>query len=248
MSPKTARYYLKKNWPLCCTAALTRYIPDFTQHLWMKTADGGLAAVMYAPNVVETELAATKVKITTVTDYPFGENLKLTIVPAKPSAFPLRLRMPEWCTATSVAVNGEKMSAAVMDGFMTVNREWTAGDVVALTFPMKPFVTTGRDRNKGDPGTPWCAVSAGPLLFACNLEGVDENTLKPGVKTDMRLDPVEVAKTAKLERHPMPARWRWEPDQMPVTVSVPSDSGGLRLVPYGSTCLRISMFECDGER
>ena len=240
--PVSARYYLKKNWPLCCTASLCRYLPDFVQHLWMKTPDGGLVATMYAPNVLTTSLGKETVCVRTETDYPFGETLKLTVEPSKPLSFPLKLRLPGWCAAPAVAVNGKPVRTAGTDGFVSLVRTWTSGDVVTFTFPMKPVVETGLDRNKGDPGVPWCAVSAGPLLFARHLEGMDENTLRPNLKTDWRLNPSAVAAEAKLVWRTMPGKWCWTPDRMPVRMIVPTDSGKIELVPYGSANLRLSMF------
>ena len=240
--PASARFYLKKNWPLCCTAALTRYIPDFVQHAWMATPDGGLAATLYMPCAVTAVAGGVKTAVRETTDYPFGETIRLEIAPERPAEFPLLVRLPDWCGAPSVKVNGEAVPTTAEKGFVRIARTWKAGDAVELAFPMKPVVTTGRDRNKGDPGTPWCAVSAGPLLFARNLPGMDENRLRPGVPADYALDPKAVAEGARLWRRPMPKKWTWLPEAMPVSITVPASNGTLDLVPYGSTCLRVSMF------
>ena len=96
-----------KHWPLCCTAALTRILPGFVQWMWMKPRDGGLAAVLYGPNTLETDLGGTAVRIETTTDYPFHETLQMRIEPAQPLRFPLKLRVPEWCANPSIAVNGD---------------------------------------------------------------------------------------------------------------------------------------------
>ena len=38
----------------CCTANMHQGWPKFASHLWMKSADGGLSAICYAPCVIET--------------------------------------------------------------------------------------------------------------------------------------------------------------------------------------------------
>ena len=59
LSPKSFIYswgnptnctFQRSHHPLCCTAGVNRIVPLFTQHLWMKSAEGGLTAVLYAPN------------------------------------------------------------------------------------------------------------------------------------------------------------------------------------------------------
>ncbi len=240
--PASARFYLVKQWPLCCTAALTRSIPDFVQHLWMATPDGGLAATLYAPNTLTTQVNGVATTIRTVTDYPFGEVIRLEVAPEQPVEFPLYVRIPAWCGQPVVKVNGVPVADAPVAGFVPLVRKWSRGDVIELAFPMEPVVETGRDLNAGEPGTPWCAVSAGPLLFARDIPGLDENTVKPGEKTDWKIDPDCVAADAVLHRGTMPGKWAWSADAAPLRMEVPSDAGPLDLIPYGFTRLRVSMF------
>ena len=162
--------YRRKHWPLCCTAALVRILPAYVQAMWMKPAAGGLAATLYAPNTLETELDGVAVAVETKTAYPFDETLELEVKPAKPLKFPLRLRVPEWCAQPRIALNGEAAAARFSDdGFATLDREWRPGDVVSLRFPMAAKAETARDYNDG--GKPYCSVSFGPLLFAHGLDG-----------------------------------------------------------------------------
>ena len=180
-------------------------------------------------------------RIETKTDYPFNETLAMTVSPAKPLAFPLRLRVPEWCANPRIAVNGNAQDLAVgADGFAVIKREWKAGDTVALTFPMAPKVETMRDFNDG--GKPYCSLTCGPLLFAYGLPAQDDNPPAPGARTDWRLDSTRAAADAQVVRSPMPAKWDW-PLAAPVKLKTKAADGSpLELVPYGCTKLRISMF------
>ena len=234
--------YKTKHWPLCCTAALARLLPGYVQWMWMKPAAGGLAATLYAPNVLETEVDGTSIRIATNTDYPFNETLEMTVSPAKPVAFPLRLRIPEWCVNPRIAVNGTQVSLDVHDdGFATLDRTWSAGDTVALRFPMAPKAETMRDFNEG--GTPYVSVSCGPLLFARGIPEQDENTPLPGARTDgWRLDSTRVLMDARVVRLPMPAQWNW-PSDAPMRLTVKDADGvPLELVPYGCAKLRVALF------
>ena len=240
----TGRAYKTKHWPPCCTAALARILPGYVQWMWMKPASGGLAATLYSPNTLETELEGTSVRIETKTDYPFNETLEMKVSTAKPLKFPLKLRVPGWCVNPSIAVNGDVQNLHVgADGFAVVDREWKTGDSVSLRFPMTPKVETMRDYNDG--GKPYCSLTCGPLLFAYGLPEKNDNEAKPGVRTDWRLDSSHVLADTQVVREAMPAMWDW-PLAAPLRLNVKSvDGESLELVPYGCTKLRISMFPDD---
>ena len=70
--------------------------PKFVENLWMRTSDGGLAAIAYAPSRVETRLGGKPVVITLATDYPFDDTLRFTIEAPERVSFPLKLRIPAW--------------------------------------------------------------------------------------------------------------------------------------------------------
>ena len=240
--------YKRKHWPLCCTAALARILPGYVQWMWMRPADGGIAAVLYGPNALETEIAGAAVRIETETAYPFDETVALTVRPEREIAFPLKLRIPAWCGKPEVAVNGKVLGGAdvppVRNGFVSLDRTWRAGDRVTLRFPMKPTVTTAQDVNQGGKRT--CSISLGPLLFAYAIPSKDENTPLPDARADWSLDSRRVLADAEVMRSPMPGEWRWQEDA-PVKVSVKASTGErLTLVPYGCARLRVSMFPDSG--
>lgn len=233
--------YQRKHWPLCCTAALARILPGYVQWMWMKPATGGLAAVLYGPNSLATEVVGTALRIETETAYPFDETIALTVRPEKTTAFPLRLRIPAWCDQPEIAVNGERLGGVpIQNGFATIERPWADGDQVTLKLPMAPQVERVVDANQG--GKPYCAVTAGPLLFAWAVPAKDENTPLADVRTDWALDSKRILSGAQIVRTAMPRVWDW-PEDAPIKVSVKTTDGhDLSLVPYGCARLRVTLF------
>lgn len=63
-------------------------------------------------------------------EYPLSLNTKIEILGG--STGNIRLRIPEYATETSVYVNGEKYTAPLSDGFMTVSREMKSGDTIEI--------------------------------------------------------------------------------------------------------------------
>ena len=228
------------HWPLCCTAALTRILPGYVQWMWMKPSAGGLAATLYGPNTLVSDVNGTPVVIETKTAYPFEESVEMSVRPQGEVRFPLSLRMPDWCKEPELTVNGEKPEFAVRDGFAVVDRVWRAGDRVSLRFPMTPAVVRTNDLGQG--GKPYGSLTLGPLLFAYALPEKDENTPLPEAKTDWKVDSSKILDGCKVVRGPMPEFWGWQADA-PLKLSVTAEGGQpLELVPYGCAKLRISMF------
>src|SRR5467141_1093780 len=88
----------------CCTANMHQGWPKLASSLWMATPDDGLAAIVYGPSEVSISLRGeTQVTIEEQTNYPFRDSVTLGIKVAKPSSFPLVLRIPAWAAGATVA-------------------------------------------------------------------------------------------------------------------------------------------------
>lgn len=145
----------------CCTANMHQGWPKFAAHLWMKTADEGIAAVAYAPSTAAFDVRGTPVRVACATDYPFRETLTITVKTDKPVRFPLVLRVPAWAgDATMKPPRGSEVGLRAGTFFRT-EREWKDGDAVVLRFPMA--VKTSRRYNES------IAVERGPLVYSLKL-------------------------------------------------------------------------------
>ncbi len=145
----------------CCCYNLHMGWPKFTQHAWMASADGGLAAILYAPNEVKTKVAGADITITEAGGYPFAERVDLTLKVSRAVEFPLHLRMPVWCAKPVVKINGKAQSAMKSGSFFVVKRAWKDGDKVRLEFPMT--ITT----KHGVLNT--LSIERGPLVYALKI-------------------------------------------------------------------------------
>jgi len=110
--PEANLYGLEPNFG-CCTANMHQAWPKFAESLWMKTPDGGLAAISYAPCDVVTTIAGKPVRVEVRTDYPFDEEVRITFRTDGPMDFPVHLRMPSWMEAG--VLNGTHDRSGVID-------------------------------------------------------------------------------------------------------------------------------------
>ncbi len=150
----------------CCQHNVSHGWPYYAEELWLATPDNGLCASLYAACEVSAQAGnAAAVKITEETDYPFRDTIKLRIETARPAKFPLYLRVPRWCEAAEVSVNGE--AAGVKSNplaYIRLEREWRGGDTVTLRLPMKLAVHQWHKNQDA------VSVDFGPLSFSLAIQ------------------------------------------------------------------------------
>ncbi len=142
----------------CCTANFHQGWPKLTQSLWMATAEGGMAAMVYAPCTLQTVVHGVPLRIEQSTDYPFRSRVEIVLHPARAVAFALKLRIPGWATGSTLTVNGHAQASGSAGRFLTLQREWQPGDTIALTFASVPKTVSGFNDS--------VSVRDGALVFA----------------------------------------------------------------------------------
>jgi len=160
----------------CCTANMHQGWPKFVASLWMASGDSGLAAIAYGPSEVSTVLGKNvRVNILEDTEYPFRGEVRLTVDPATPAAFPLQLRIPGWAESAVIAVNGSKVAGVRPGEFYKIERKWKKGDRVVLTLPMQ-IRTSAAFHNS-------VVIERGPLVYSLkigeNWRKIDAGMSKP---------------------------------------------------------------------
>ena len=166
----------------CCTCNMHQGWPKFTQNLWYATDDGGLAALVFAPSIVEAVVAdGVKVNVKEETFYPFDEEVRLTISfpdrKVKGAFFPVKFRIPSWCSGPVVKVNGSPVDLTMAAGeIVSLRRNWSKGDVVTIELPMKVSCGQWYDRA--------AVIERGPLVYALKMQ---ENWTRKEFKPEERV-------------------------------------------------------------
>lgn len=236
----------------------------------MTDSRGGLVAGLYAPSEVRAKLASgVTVVLEASTDYPFKENIQISVRVDKSVKFPLSFRIPAWATDSSIHVNGNWAPSTNSDGFATLDRTWKTGDRIEINFPMRPRLT----RSYKDS----VSVERGPLVFSLSLEGNWQKLRDRGMTADWQvtsnspwnyaLDAESVEDATPLEtqaasegslfssqRTPIRIKvkgrrlpeWKEEDGvagELPMSPAVSQEKDEeLTLIPYGAAKLRITAF------
>ena len=146
----------------CCRFDFHMGWPYFVKTMWAATADNGLAVMAYGPSRVTAYVADNvEVSIREMTNYPFGEQLTFTLTTAASVAFPLKFRIPAWCDAPEIKVNGVSQNNVVPGEFYTIDRTWHNNDVVAIHFQMSLIVNEEVNNS--------VSIQRGPLVFSLKI-------------------------------------------------------------------------------
>ena len=148
----------------CCTANMHQSWPKYIQNLWYGTADGGVAALLYAPSEVKLKVGPTKdvgLKVIEETGYPFRDQVRFTLSPDKSIVFPFHLRVPAWAKNPTITINGEAWNGEVKNQTAVINRKWQKGDKVTLTLPMELKASHWYDFA--------VAIERGPIVYALKV-------------------------------------------------------------------------------
>ncbi len=165
----------------CCTANYHQGWPKLTSSLWMASDDDGLAAAVYAPCTVTTQVRGVAVILDEQTDYPFRHSLKIRVTPAAPLVFPMSFRIPAWATHADIRVNGKPVAAAAAGSFARVERQWTAGDEVRIAFESTPHAVAGFNHS--------VSFEDGPLVFSLPIDEQWKKLRQHGPTADWEIFP-----------------------------------------------------------
>jgi len=147
---------------VCCNPNATRAAPYFIANTWMKPTgyEPAIAAMLYIPCEVNTEIKGTLVKINECTNYPYSGEVIIKINPTKEIAFCLWLRNPEWSKETKIYCEGAEIEK--VEGFWKVRKTWEAGDVVTIRFDQSV--------NEVHAVNDEVALQYGPLLYVLPIK------------------------------------------------------------------------------
>jgi DUF1680 family protein len=175
----------------CCPVNVARFVPSIPGYIYAQSEDA-IYINLFVQSEAEIELGGQKVKIRQTTDYPWDDTLEIMITPEQPSRFDLHIRLPEWSGPEviesdlyqqelretkwylEVKINGESLDRAQldpMDGYMSISREWSAGDRIAVNLPFSVRVITADDRVAANRGR--VALMRGPIVYCVEAADTD---------------------------------------------------------------------------
>lgn len=153
----------------CCPTNLVRFIPTIGGHVYGHN-DGTLWVNLYVAGTGRITIGGGIVDITQETYYPWDGDVGITLSPPGEMDFELKLRVPGWCEAPAVRINGDDVRDLATDrGYITLKRKWAPGDRIDLRLPMPVRRIAAHPQVRDNVGR--VALQRGPLVYC--LEAVD---------------------------------------------------------------------------
>jgi DUF1680 family protein len=164
----------------CCPGNITRFMPSVPGYVYA-TGPNAIYVNLYAGNTADIDLNGSKIGVTQETRYPWDGRVNITLSPAQPDRFALKLRIPGWARGQAVpstlyrfsdannppvtlAINGRRVAIRLDHGYAMLLRTWKQGDTVELDLPMPVHRVVANDQVAADRNR--FAIERGPIIFA----------------------------------------------------------------------------------
>ena len=149
----------------CCPGNITRFIASVPGYFYAQQ-DDTVYVNLFASGTAKIALAnKQRVTITQETRYPWDGDVRMRVQPETAGQFQMKVRIPGWARGevvpgdlyrfaeadanvepVTLSVNGKQIPVELDKGYVTLKRNWMAGDVVHLHVPMpvRRVISSGR--------------------------------------------------------------------------------------------------------
>jgi DUF1680 family protein len=117
---------------VCCNPNATNVAGLFVRGMWMLRGNDTLAALLYGPCRVSTDIGGTPVELEEQTLYPFDGAVSIVVRPQKKAEFSILLREPEWSRNTTIRCDNARIARE--GSYWRVTKAWVPEDVIHIEF------------------------------------------------------------------------------------------------------------------
>lgn len=154
------------------------------------------------------------------TDFPLSGDVKIAVFPSGEGQFTIKLRIPSWSSNTTVSVKGTPISGVVPGTYLSITRDWKAGDEIRISFEMVARLIEARE-GKNPAGKDFRAVQWGPIVLARD-ENIDPDYSAP---TRIVANPEGVVDVKRVAPERGGTKFQF---------LVPTSEGPIKMVDYAS--------------
>jgi DUF1680 family protein len=177
----------------CCPPNIARLLTSLGGYIYSQN-DDAVAIHLYAASSTQLQVGGHAIMLRQQTRYPWDGAVHIEVELEQAATFTLKMRIPNWCDAPALYINGEPLElSGILDrGYTKIERVWQSGDQIELQLPMEVRRVYAHPAVLADEGC--VTLQRGPMIYC--LEATD-NTVP--------LHLLALSRTASLQD-------RYEPD------------------------------------
>ncbi|MDM3277240.1 glycoside hydrolase family 127 protein [Citrobacter sp. Ce119] len=154
----------------CCPPNIARTLVAIGHYIFTPRPDA-LFINFYAGSEAQFTVDAQTLALKIEGNYPWDEQVSIRFNQPQVVEHTLALRLPEWCAAPMVQVNGEAAQGKMVKGYLHLHRQWQEGDIITLNLPMPVRRVYANPLVRHAAGK--VAIQRGPLVYC--LEEADND-------------------------------------------------------------------------
>jgi len=158
----------------CCPPNVARLIGSLGSYMY-STGENKLYVHLYSGNVIHFTANNIPARLTMETDYPWNDNIHMSVDFDEAQRFTLGFRIPRWCPNWKIKVDGLEPHYELHKGYCTINKQWHH-NTIELEFAMPVLRIEANPKVRQDCGR--IALQRGPLVYcieeADNGKGIND--------------------------------------------------------------------------
>ena len=144
----------------------------------MQDAEGPVVNLYNAGKAVAKTAKGDEVVLTVDSQFPRGNEVKISVDPSVAGKFSVTLYMPTWSPDTYVEVNGKAVRGVKPGEYLAISRRWKKGDMIRIVFDFRARRIDAPKGGRNPEGEFFQAVQWGPIVLARD-ENIDPDYNKP---------------------------------------------------------------------
>lgn len=223
----------------CCPPNVARLLSSLNDYIYTASAEHNVIYThLFIGSEASFELAAGQVTLKQQSLLPWEGYVRLELSAVPGARFSLALRLPSWSYGNAVLkINGAATAYEIIDGYATVNRQWTQGDVVEWEPQLEAQLIAANPEIRANAGK--AAIERGPIVYC--LEEIDNGSplaslsIQGGSKLTSSFDHDLPGGAVVIEaegRADERGSWQADTPYRPLSQSQKAESIKLKAVPY----------------
>ncbi|WP_034336466.1 glycoside hydrolase family 127 protein [Deinococcus misasensis] len=154
----------------CCPPNVTRLLASLGEYIYGQAREH-IAIHLYLGSEASFTFKNQQVKLRQETDFPWDEQVNISLETETPLEFTLSLRIPEYAGNPTLTVNGENVALETVKVYVHLKRVWEKQSQLVLDLPLPVHEVHAHPAVRQDAGL--VALQRGPIVYC--FERIDVN-------------------------------------------------------------------------